>query len=237
MLQQDRVVLISGATGGLGQVVAEWMADAGARLALVSRDEHKLAALAQKLSLTDERVKILPADLADPNAAQHVVQATVDAFGKLDVVIHLVGGWAGGEEVTAVQPRELAEMLVNHVWTTFHLAQASLPALKKNGWGRWLVVSSPAAGRPPAKMSAYAVAKAAQETLLLSMARELKGSGVTANVLRVQTIDVEHEKLAQPDAKNASWTTPEEISAALLYLCSDAAGTVNGAVLPLNGAP
>jgi NAD(P)-dependent dehydrogenase (short-subunit alcohol dehydrogenase family) len=81
------------------------------------------------------------------------------------------------------------------------------------------------------------VGKAAEETLMLTLSEELKNSGVTANVLRVRSIDVEHKREREPSPKNASWTTPEEIAVALLYLCSDEANRVNGARIPLYGAP
>jgi NAD(P)-dependent dehydrogenase (short-subunit alcohol dehydrogenase family) len=110
-----------------------------------------------------------------------------------------------------------------------------LPHLVANGWGRILVVTSPVAGNPPAKMAPYAVAKAAQEALMQTIAREVAGTGVTANMLQVRTIDANHERQTQPSPKNANWTTPEEIAAAILYLCSEEAGVVNGARIPLYG--
>jgi NAD(P)-dependent dehydrogenase (short-subunit alcohol dehydrogenase family) len=79
------------------------------------------------------------------------------------------------------------------------------------------------------------VGKAAQEALTLAIAKESAGSGVTANILQVRTIDADRERDRNPSGKNASWTTPEEITAAILYLCSDEAGVVNGARIPLYG--
>jgi NAD(P)-dependent dehydrogenase (short-subunit alcohol dehydrogenase family) len=128
-------------------------------------------------------------------------------------------------------------MLQQHLWSTFHLIQAFIPHMQDNGWGRVVVVSSPYANRPAAKGGPYAIGKAAQEALILTLAQELRGSGVTANILQVQTIDVAHERESTPSARNASWTTPEEISAAILYLCSDEARMANGGRLPLYGAP
>jgi NAD(P)-dependent dehydrogenase (short-subunit alcohol dehydrogenase family) len=93
------------------------------------------------------------------------------------------------------------------------------------------------AGSYPAlgKVGAYAAAKAAEEALVLTVGEEAKDRGVTANVLQVRTIDTAHRRDRQPSPANASWTTPEEFTAAILYLCSDAADTVNGARLPLFG--
>jgi NAD(P)-dependent dehydrogenase (short-subunit alcohol dehydrogenase family) len=128
-------------------------------------------------------------------------------------------------------------MLQQHLWTTFYLAKIFGPHLAANGWGRLIVVSSPSVATPPANGAPYTIGKSAQEALMLTLAEEFKGTGVTANVLRVRTIDVKHERDNQPSPKTASWTTPEEIAAAILYLCSDEAGMVNGARIPLYGSP
>jgi len=79
------------------------------------------------------------------------------------------------------------------------------------------------------------VAKSGEEALIATLAEELKGSGVTANILRVRQIDVNNEKVLNPSPKNAHWMTPAEISAVMLYLCSEKGGTVNGARIPLYG--
>ena len=127
-------------------------------------------------------------------------------------------------------------MLRQHVWTTFYLAQAFVPHLTANGWGRFLVISSPRAFSPRGGNAAYVIGKAGEEVLTLSLAQELKDTGVTANVILVRSIDVEHRRDREPTPDNASWTTPEEIAAAIMYLCSDEARMVNGARIPLYGA-
>ena len=127
-------------------------------------------------------------------------------------------------------------MLEQHVWTTFHLVQAFIPVLLKNGWGRIIVVSSPVASNPPANNAPYTIGKSAQEALMLTLAEELKYTGVTANILRVRTIDVKHERDMSPSPKNAYWTTAEEIESAIEYLCSNEGGVVNGARIPLYGS-
>jgi len=115
-------------------------------------------------------------------------------------------------------------MLNQHAWTTFHLLQAFAPGMAANGWGRVIIVSSPLAVSPSAKMSAYAAAKAAQETLILTLAQELKDSGVTANIIQVRSIDVQG---------SGKGTTPNEIVAAMQYLCREQAAKINGARIPL----
>jgi NAD(P)-dependent dehydrogenase (short-subunit alcohol dehydrogenase family) len=127
-------------------------------------------------------------------------------------------------------------MLNQHVWTTFNVLQAFVPRLVANHWGRVLMIGSPSAARPSAKGSAYAAGKAGQEALLLALSQELKGTGVTANLILVRTIDAKREKVSAPALENAGWSTPEELSAVVQFLLSDPAATINGAKLPVFGS-
>lgn len=233
----ERVVVINGATGGLGRVVAHRLAEVGAKLVLVSSSAEKLEALQRELNLAQDRTLSIVVDLNQPQAAQSILDAVVTRFGRADVLLHFVGGWIGGKPVAQVSVDDVSSMLQQHLWTTFYLAQAFGPHLAANGWGRLIVVSSPSAAAPPANVAPYSIGKSAQEALMLTLAEEFKGTDITANVLRVRTIDVKHERDTQPSPKTASWTTPEEIAAAILYLCSDEAGMVNGARIPLYGSP
>ena len=233
----ERVVVITGATGGLGRVVAQSLAEIGARLVLVSSSAEKLEALERELNVAEERMLSIAADLSQPQAAQSVLDGVKTRFGRADVLLHFVGGWIGGKPVAEVPEEDVSTMLQQHLWTTFYLAQAFAPHMSANGWGRMIVVSSPSAAAPPAKGAPYTIGKSAQEALMLTLAEEYKGTGVTANVLRVRAIDVKRERDSQSSPKTASWTTPEEIAAAILYLCSDEAGMVNGARIPLYGSP
>lgn len=233
----ERVVVITGATGGLGRVVAHRLAETGARLVLVSSSAEKLEVLERELNLAEERTLSIAVDLNQQRAAQSVLDAVVEKFGRADALLHFVGGWMGGKPVPNVSAEDVSMMLQQHLWTTFYLAQVFGPHLAANGYGRLIVVSSPSVAAPPANGAPYAIGKSAQEALILTLAEEYKGTGVTANILRVRSIDVKHERDNQPSPKTASWTTPEEIAAAILYLCSDQAGMVNGARIPLYGSP
>jgi len=234
---ENRVVVVSGASGGLGQVVARSMAEQGARLVLLGRKVDKLEDLARNLKLVDDRYLALGVDLDDLESTKNMAAASIRKFGKVDILLQLVGGWTGGNSLMDVNPDDVAHMLQQHLWTTFHLTRAFVPNFIKNGWGRVIVVSSPFAANPRPNGGPYAIGKAAQETLMLTLAQELKGTGVTANIITVKTIDVKHARDNDPSPKNASWTTPVEISDAISYLVSDAASMVNGARLPLYGGP
>lgn len=221
---KDRVVVITGATGDLAQVVARAFAAEGASLALMSTDQNKLDAVARDLNLTPGRVMAYAVNLTDPNAVRDSAEAVSAKFGRVDALIHLIGGWTGGRTIAESGIDEFEFMLNQHAWTTVHLLRAFSTKLAENGWGRVIAVSSNSANDPPAKRAAYGMAKAAQEALLLSLANEFQNSDLTANVIQVYAIDVDG---------SGKGTSPGEIAAAMLYLCSDEARKVNGARIPL----
>lgn len=226
MSLEKRVVIISGATGATGQLAARTFAAQGASLVLLGSDPAHLDALSRELAIPEDRVLTFAADLTRSSAVPKVAAAVQAKFGRADVLLHLVGGWTGGKTLLETPADDLQSMLNQHLWTTFYMTQAFLPMLAQNGWGRVIVISSPLANQPPAKMGAYAIGKAAQETLLLTLAQEAKDKGVTANVLQVRSIDVKNE---------GKGTTPNELVAAMLYLCSDEAAKVNGTRISLTG--
>jgi NAD(P)-dependent dehydrogenase (short-subunit alcohol dehydrogenase family) len=231
----SRVVLITGATGGLGRVVARDLAHAGHRLGLLGTDEQRLRGLVSDLGLATDSIALAAADLRDAVAVTAALDTLRERLGSPDILLHLVGGWSGGTPLVELPAPDLTAMIDQHVWTTFNVTRAAVPDMVRSGWGRIIAVSSPLAGEPTAGMAAYAAGKSAQEALLGSLAADLAGTGVTVNVLRVRTIDIEHERDRSPSAENAGWTTPEEVSAAIGYLCSDEAAVVSGARIPLFG--
>jgi NAD(P)-dependent dehydrogenase (short-subunit alcohol dehydrogenase family) len=233
--EEAPVVLVTGATGALGRVVVARFARDGARLALVGRDEPRLREVAEAAGLDDARWLPVIGELTD-RAAADAVAAAIDArFGRVDVLVHLVGGWAGGTSVADLDPDELGRMLDQHVWTTLHVTAAVVPGMVERGHGRVLAVTSPFAANPGPKGASYAVAKAGQEALLRTLARETAGTGVTVNAVVVRTIDAGHERETSPTPRNASHTTPEEIADAFAFLASPAAAAITGARLPLDG--
>jgi len=233
MSLENRVAMITGDTGSLGPTTARRFADHGANLVLVGSSAEKLDKLGQSLALPKGRWLAIAAALSQSEGAHKVVDEAMSKFGQVDILLHLVGGHIGGKPVAQVTKDEINTMLQQHLWSTFYLAQVLVPHMTSNGWGRLIVITSPSAGAPPANALPYAIGKTAEEALMLTLAAELKGTGVTANIIRVRMIDDQESKPAQ----SRTGTTPGELSAAMLYLCSDEAGMVNGARLPLYGSP
>ena len=220
----NKVILITGATGVLGSKTAHAFAARGHSLALLDHDQAKLDNLVRDLNLPTERLFSSVTDLRDGGAVHATAEAVAAQFGRIHALIHLVGGWTGGKTLAEVGEEDLTSMLGQHVWTTFHLFQAFSPLLVKSGWGRVITVSPSTVSNPPPKRGVYTAAKSAQETLMLTLAAELKEHGVTANIIQVYAIDVEN---------TGKGTSPDDIVAAMLYLFSDEAAKINGARIPL----
>lgn len=221
---QDKVIVITGATGALGRLTAKTFAEMGASLALLDNDQNKLDSLVRELNLPEDRLFSAVVDLRDGNAVRDSAEAVSDKFGRVHALIHLVGGWTGGKTIAETPVSDLEGMLGQHVWTTFHLFQAFSPKLAASGWGRVITISPSTTTNPPAKRGVYNAAKSAQETLMLTLAEELKENGITANIIQIRAIDVENK---------GTGATPEVIVAAMQYLFSEQAGKVNGARIPL----
>ncbi len=236
MTNSQRVAVITGATGGLGSTVTRALAKSGYGLTLIDIDPSRLEVLKGELNLPAERLLTLQVDLLKPEETRRSAETAANHFGHIDILLHLVGGWTGGKSLQEATSEDLVFMLNQHVWSSFYTVQAFVPYLVKNKWGRVVMITSPYASRPNAKGGPYAIGKAGQETLMLTLAQELRGSGVTANLLQAKSIDAKREKVNAPSPENASWTTPEELTATILYLLSEEAGTVNGAKIPLYGS-
>ena len=236
---QDRVVVLSGAAGSLGPAVARAFLAASAKLVIAGRTLDRLAALADELGGPSGRVFPTAVDLGDPTATQAWVKTLIDRFGRIDVVVHMVGGYRGGK-ILAETPTEDWEFLeASLVRTTLNLVRSVSRALASASWGRFIAVTSPRALAPTSKGAVYAAAKSASDALVLALADELKGTGATANLIAVESIDAGSGAAvstpAGPPKAYGKTTTAEQIAAAMLYLCSDEAAIINGVRLPLIG--
>lgn len=220
----SRVIVITGATGGLGNLTAKTFAERGDSLALLDHDQEKLDSLARDLNLPEKRLFTLIVDLRNGQAVRSAAEAVSAKFARVNALIHLVGGWVGGKTIAESPSEDFEFMLGQHAWTTFNLFKHFASHLAASGWGRVITVSIPFGVIPFGTRGAYAAAKSAQESLVQSLANELKDTGVTANIIHVRSIDVKGE---------GKGTTPAEIVSCMLYLFSDAASKINGAKIPL----
>lgn len=228
-----RVYAIAGIGGGLGPLVAERLAAAGATVAGTDRSQQRVAEVGAELSLPAERWDGRAVDLLDEEAARGWCAALLERFGRVDGLLHLVGGWRGGQPLHEAPLSDwdlLHELLIR---TVQHTTRAFHDALLASGHGRFVLVSAKQAQAPSNSNAAYAAAKAAAEAWTLALADGFAGTAATANIVVVDAILTPRMLEENPDGDFASFTPAEHIAAAIAFLCSDAAGEMNGQRLSL----
>jgi 3-oxoacyl-[acyl-carrier protein] reductase len=221
----ERVVVITGATGKLGPAVAERFAADGNRLALLARDEESCIGVAMSLPGGIRRHRGIPVDLSDLVSATAAADTVREKLGPPEVLLHLVGTYLGGGPFEDSPLEDWHTLLDVNLWSTVNAIRAFLPDIKAAERGRIITMSTPLAGTPVSNVAAYAATKAGVESLTLSVAKDLADTGATANVLLVRTIGSE----------KPTHTRPEEIAAAMAWLCSPEASAVSGQRIPLVG--
>jgi NAD(P)-dependent dehydrogenase (short-subunit alcohol dehydrogenase family) len=233
-----RVIAVAGATGGLGPVVARRLAAAGVALGLADRDEGRLEALGAELvdeGLPADRLDARAVDLLDERATRGWRGALVRRFGRVDGLLHLVGGWRGGKPL---HEAPLADWDLLHdllIRTVQHTTRAFHDQLIASAHGRFVLVSAKQAQRPSNSNAAYAAAKAAAEAWTLALADGFRTSRgrATANIVVVDAILTPQMRAANPRKRFPAFTPAEHIAEAIAFLCSDAAAQMNGQRLPL----
>ncbi len=228
-----RVVAIAGVGGGLGPVVAERFAEAGAIVAGTDRDQAKLDALGAGLGLPGDRWDGRVVDLLDEGAPREWCAGLVERLGRVDCLLHLVGGWRGGaplHEAPLSDWELLHDLLIRTVQNTtraFHEQLAASPN------GRFVLVSAKQAQSPTDSNAAYAAAKAAAEAWTLALADGFAGTSATANIVVVDAILTPQMRAESPGREFPTFTPAEHVAEAIAFVCSDAAEKMNGQRLPL----
>ena len=224
----NKVVLITGAKGGLGNSATQAFLDSGATVIGVSRS-------IQTSDFPHPRFVAMPAELSSGQAARNLADTVIVGHRRIDVLVHLVGGFAGGKSVPETDDTTLERMLDMNVKSTFYITSAVVPHMRGAGWGRILAIGSRAALEPVASAGAYSASKAAVVSLIRTLAIENKDRWITANVILPGTMDTPANRAADPSADFSKWIQPSQVAAMLLHLASDAAAQVSGAVIPVYG--
>lgn len=229
-----RVIAIAGAGGGLGPVVARRLADLGAILAGTDRHQERLDAVAGDLGLPEDRWDGRAVDLLDPDAARAWADDLAGRFGRVDGLLHLVGGWKGGQPLPEAPLSDyewLHDLLVR---TLQHTSRAFHSHLTASEHGRFVLVSSTQAQRPEGTNAAYGAAKAAAESWTLALAHSFEGTAATANIVVVNAILTPQMREQNPGKDYPSFTPAEDIADALAFVCLDSGRKMNGQRLSLH---
>ncbi|HEV7213682.1 MAG TPA: SDR family NAD(P)-dependent oxidoreductase [Chloroflexota bacterium] len=229
-----RLAIVTGGSGGLGRaVVAAFLAE-GAHVAAIAHHESSLAPL-RLLPGADASLLPLAVDLLDVPAVEQAVLTVREWGGRLDILVNAAGANAGGKPVGASADDEWRTMLDANLLTALHATRAVLPTMVAQGGGRIVNVSSRAARHVGRDAAAYTVAKAGLETFTLAVAEEYREQRITANAVVPSAIATPTMLAHATDQQRLRWVPPESIARVILFLASDEAVDVSGALLPVYG--
>ncbi|MGC2197823.1 MAG: SDR family NAD(P)-dependent oxidoreductase [Terriglobales bacterium] len=223
-----KVVLVTGANGGLGTYVTQAFLDAGATVIGTSRK-------IQQSDFSSPSFTALPAEISTRQGANVLVQQVVARFGKLDILAHTVGGFAGGQSIPETDDATFQRMFDLNLNSVFHILRAAIPALRQTGDGRIIAIGSRAALEPGAGVGAYSASKAAMVSLIRTAALENKDAGLRANVILPGTMDTPANRKAMPGADVSKWVRPAAVANLITWLAGDAGKDVNGTTIPVYG--
>jgi NAD(P)-dependent dehydrogenase (short-subunit alcohol dehydrogenase family) len=232
---EGRVYAIAGVGGGLGPLVAARLAAGGATVAGTDRDPAVLDAVGAELGI-GERWDGRAVDLLDEEATREWCAALVARYGRVDGLIHLVGGWRGGEPL---HQAPLADWELLHdllVRTVQHTTRAFHDQIAASSHGRFVLVSAKQAQAPSNTNAAYAAAKAAAEAWTLAFADGFEPGGATANIVVIEALLTPRMREENPGKDFPSFTPAEQLAEAIAFICSDAGEKMNGQRLPLTMA-
>ena len=219
----NKIVLITGAKGGLGSSVTEAFLAAGATVAGVSRS-------IKDSDFQSDRFYAAPGELTSSSAAQGIVDSVIARSGRVDVLVHLVGAFAPGSD----------DKVMDDMWTvnfrsTVYIINAVLPHMRTQGRGCIIATGSRAAVEPSPGVGAYAASKAAVVSFMRSVAAESSDAGISANVVLPGTMDTGANRKAMPGADFSKWVRTEQVANLILSLASDDLSQITGAAIPIYG--
>lgn len=230
MALTDRVVMVTGATGELGNAVIAELLKQGARLVLPVRDR------ARTPSVPTGSAVIEAVDLADVAAVRRLAENARDRFGRFDGLAAIAGGYVGGASIGEEADDLWTRMWQTNVETAATAVRAVLPLLRASDYGRIVLVGARAAVSPGRGTGAYSVSKAAVVALAQAIAAETRGTNVSANVVLPGTLDTAANRAARPKADYSRWVPLGDAARVVAWLLDEPTGLVNGAVLPIYGA-
>jgi NAD(P)-dependent dehydrogenase (short-subunit alcohol dehydrogenase family) len=221
-----KVVVVTGASGALGGVVAEAALARGARVAGVDHAPSQIEA-------SPDRIEIGGVDLSDATQARTAIDAVASHFGKVDALINIAGGFAF-ESIAEGDPQTWQRMYALNVLTALNASRAAIPYLAASPSARIVNVGAMGALQASAGMGPYAASKAGVHRLTEALAAEWKGK-ITVNAVLPSTIDTAANRASMPKADFGKWVTPKELADVILFLASDTASAITGALLPVSG--
>jgi NAD(P)-dependent dehydrogenase (short-subunit alcohol dehydrogenase family) len=227
-MDNQRVVLITGAKGGLGSFVTEAFLATGDTVVGTSKSIHST-------DFVHPRFVAMPSDLTDAASAGQLIDCVIQRFQQIDVLVHVMGGFSGGKPIAETDDATWERMISLNLRSGFNIFRAVIPRMRAAGRGRIIAIASRAAAEPAANIAAYGASKAGLVSLVRAAALENKDHGITVNAILPGTMNTNANREAEPSADFSQWVPPENVADLVVFLSSEAASQITGAAIPVYG--
>ena len=225
---KDRVVFITGANGGLGTSVTNAFLRQGARV--IGASLHIKAT-----DFPQPNFEAMTLDFSKLDEIKRGVAMIAERYGRMDVLVHVLGGFAGGPSVAETSDEMWDQMQNINLTAAFQVFRESIPHLRKSSCGRLIAIGSLTAAQPHANLGAYVTFKVALTMLVQTVALENAGTPLTANVILPGTMDTPANRKSMPDADFSKWAKTDDVADLVLSLASDQARHLTGLAIPIEG--
>jgi NAD(P)-dependent dehydrogenase (short-subunit alcohol dehydrogenase family) len=234
---EDKIVIVTGATGNLGRVLTKKLLDDGATVVTPYRNEETFNDLKKYVGFNSDNLFGVKGDCAIEENMNDLARITHQEHGRIDALFNLVGGYEGGDELEETSEKQWNYIMDLNLKTNYLTSKAVLPYMKKQRYGKIVsVAAKPGAENTRRRKSIpYAVSKSGVIILTEGIAEEVKDHGINANCVVPNTIDTPDNRKKYPKADFEKWVKPEEIADVMMFLASDNSKPTNGAVIPVYG--
>ncbi len=223
---KGKIVLITGANGALGTQVTSAFLDAGATVVGVSRS-------IRQEDFATRNFSAYSVDITQPQATRELVSQIVTEFGRIDVLLHVMGGFAAAR-VDETDDETWTKMRDLNLSSAFYISRDVIKAMRHSGGGRLIAIGSLAGIEPHATLGAYSTFKSALTMLYRTIALENQDRNITANVILPGTMDTPANRAAMPEADPSKWVQPIDVAEVALLLAGDQGAQINGALIPVS---
>jgi len=236
-LSENKIALVTGATGALGRVVTKMLLERGVKVVASYRNEVRLRELLEFVGSPKSNLTTVKADVTDEQSVKNLVEKAIEKHERIDILLNIVGAYAGGNDIANTNESQWNLMMNVNLKSAFLCSKAVLPHMIKQNYGRIVNVSALTAviKSRRVKSGGYAISKAGVKVLTETIAEEFRKYDINVNCVMPSTIDTPDNRSNFPKADFSKWVDPKDIAEVMLFLVSDASKVVSGAVVPVAG--
>jgi len=231
----EKVVLITGGTGALGQTISLDFLKMGANVIVTYVNDNEIKSFESKLGNFMKKVMLIKVNLMNEEEVEKLVSDIINTNNKIDVLVNTVGGYRAGQPITQITEKDWDLMMNLNLKTAFLISKHVVKEMEKQGKGKVIHVAARSGLKGSGNDAAYVASKSGILRLVESLSEEVKNNSINVNCILPSIIDSDTNRQSMSDEDFSKWVTPSEISKVILFLASEESNSINGASIPIYG--